>query len=231
MGKFEEALTFFDKVLEIDPNHIEALIERGLTLLRMEKFPEALPYYERALELDSNNVKALVGKGVVLSKTEKVFEGISYFDKAFELKHDFPGIMFLKTLASDSIPYIPIEGTLKTMIRDSDGRLVSYVEGYDIKFLNQTVTYQYLSGWDKRMISRDGQDYQVFENVINKPVTNNTMPELYAGKYPDVFIGATGLKIFAKETFYDPIITHHHHGYIVTPGDSFIHSWTIIIPV
>ena len=57
--KFDEAIACFDKVLEIDPNHAGALLDKvgtlnnvGVALQKQGKYQEAMIYYNKALKIN-----------------------------------------------------------------------------------------------------------------------------------------------------------------------------------
>jgi len=52
LGEYEQAISYFDRVLEIEPNNIDALYNKGNNLSQLEKFEEAIPYYVKVLNLD-----------------------------------------------------------------------------------------------------------------------------------------------------------------------------------
>jgi tetratricopeptide (TPR) repeat protein len=51
-GEFEEAIKFFNRVLEIDPNYSEAYHRRGITYSYMDDYEKAINDYRRALDVD-----------------------------------------------------------------------------------------------------------------------------------------------------------------------------------
>jgi len=51
LGKYDEAIKFFDKVLEINPNFSEAWYGKAIALEKLGKIPEAIECYNRALDL------------------------------------------------------------------------------------------------------------------------------------------------------------------------------------
>ena len=63
-GNPKEALTVFDKVLEISPNHIDALIKKGNIMGKLGKYDEAILHYDHVLEQESKNMLALLNKGL-----------------------------------------------------------------------------------------------------------------------------------------------------------------------
>jgi tetratricopeptide (TPR) repeat protein len=48
LGQYKEAITYFDKVLSVEPNSTDALNNKGLTLDHLGKHEEAITYYDKA---------------------------------------------------------------------------------------------------------------------------------------------------------------------------------------
>lgn len=84
-GNYRESIKYFDKVLEIDPNHISALSQKGISLYKLGEYEEAIEYYNKALEIDPNFIEALLNGGVALIKLKKYNEAILYFDKLIKI--------------------------------------------------------------------------------------------------------------------------------------------------
>ena len=57
-GNPKEAMTMYDKVLEISSNHIDALIKKGNILGKLGKYENAIIYYDRVLEKENQNILA-----------------------------------------------------------------------------------------------------------------------------------------------------------------------------
>src|SRR5918999_3829106 len=55
VGKFNESITYFDKVLAIDPNNVLALNEKGNALGGLGNYTEAMANYDKALAVDPKN--------------------------------------------------------------------------------------------------------------------------------------------------------------------------------
>jgi tetratricopeptide (TPR) repeat protein len=85
LGKYDDAITHFDKVLAIDPNYASALYNKGFTLSNLGMNEEAISYFDKALGLEPNYVDALNGKGIALYRLGNSSEAITYYDKALEV--------------------------------------------------------------------------------------------------------------------------------------------------
>ena len=98
-GEFAKAISFFDQVLEIDPNYVPALNNKGSALRILGMYEEAIVYFDKALEIDPNDVKALYNKGNALSDLEKYEEAIVSYDKALEIDPNDVKALYNKGLA------------------------------------------------------------------------------------------------------------------------------------
>ena len=49
LGRFDEALSYLDKALSIDPNNVLALINKGISLDGLGRFEDEMKYYDKAL--------------------------------------------------------------------------------------------------------------------------------------------------------------------------------------
>ena len=83
--RFSEAISYYDKVLEINPNHEDALSNKGAVLFQLGKLEEAIPYFDKVLEINPNHIGALNNKGSVLVELKRSEEAIPYFDKVLEI--------------------------------------------------------------------------------------------------------------------------------------------------
>ena len=61
-GQYEEAIVYYDRALDIDPNHVNALYNKGVALGNLGRYQEAIEYYDRALAIEPNFVYALNNK-------------------------------------------------------------------------------------------------------------------------------------------------------------------------
>jgi tetratricopeptide (TPR) repeat protein len=83
---FPKALSYFDKILETDPNNVKTLIEKSNTLYSLGKNKEALDVLNKTLEIEPNNVSALVNKGIILTIAGKYDEASKYINKTLEIE-------------------------------------------------------------------------------------------------------------------------------------------------
>jgi len=91
--KHDEALSYFEKVLEIEPNHLGALTNKGVLLNTLGKHDEALSYFDKVLEIEPNHVDALVNKGSTLGSLDQYDDALFYLDMALEIKPNDVGAL------------------------------------------------------------------------------------------------------------------------------------------
>lgn len=75
--KFQKALKFYDKLLEIDPNDTTALNNKGVELTSQRRYEKALKCFDKVLELDHEDTAALHNKSIM----EKYGENRTVSDK------------------------------------------------------------------------------------------------------------------------------------------------------
>ena len=85
MGRLEEALLVFRKVLAAEGNSPAICFNLGLTLSKLGRHREALDYYERAQAGGLNSVELLNNKGFSLSCLKQYEEAIACYELAKEM--------------------------------------------------------------------------------------------------------------------------------------------------
>ena len=54
LGRYEEAIIYYDKALKVDVNYVPALYNKGVALGKLAKNDEAQQYLDKAKEIDPN---------------------------------------------------------------------------------------------------------------------------------------------------------------------------------
>ena len=112
--EYELAIKKFDQVLEINPNNVEALYNKGNTLSRLGKHIEAIPYFEKVLKLEP-------GKYIAQLKLENSLTQVStyefgYLDGVLEISvHDTQGnlVAFLRSTKIKAIEHEIVENLVE----------------------------------------------------------------------------------------------------------------------
>ena len=84
VGKPDEAMSCFNKVLEINPDDTYALYEKGKVLVELRKYSEAVDCYDHVLKIDSNRGDVWYYKGQALLTIDRI-DAQYCFDKAKKL--------------------------------------------------------------------------------------------------------------------------------------------------
>ena len=85
LGKYEEAIRYFDEALEIYPKDTDIWNGKAIILGYLKRYEEAIRCSEKAIEIDSHNVNAWGNKGYVLECLGKHEEAIECNNKALEI--------------------------------------------------------------------------------------------------------------------------------------------------
>lgn len=81
-GRFQDAIACFDRVIEMDPNHVDAWREKGICLNELGRYEAALQCFNRVLELGDGTTTTYYAKGETLEKLGKETEDFALFEQA-----------------------------------------------------------------------------------------------------------------------------------------------------
>ena len=84
-GNYSAAIDYFQKAVELDPNHVKARVRLGLAYEQARKFEEAFAEYEAASKMDPSNPDAWVGMGTIMGRKANNQKALEYFLEA--VKH------------------------------------------------------------------------------------------------------------------------------------------------
>src|SRR5574339_296660 len=88
LGKFEEAIFWYDKSLEVDPIWVGSLNNKAVSLAELGKHEEAIFWYDKVIEINPYDVDAFNNKGISLGDLGKYEEAVTSFDKALRIDSD-----------------------------------------------------------------------------------------------------------------------------------------------
>lgn len=86
LGNPKEALSYFSRVLKLEPDNKKALVKKGNVLGKLGKYSQAVSFYDKALAQEPDDFLALINKGLALHFLERYHEAISCYDMALQLK-------------------------------------------------------------------------------------------------------------------------------------------------
>ncbi|WP_435681481.1 tetratricopeptide repeat protein [Nonlabens sp.] len=100
-GEYEKAIESLDKIIEQNPKHFSALINRGVNKTMLKDYNGGLDDYLKVVEHDPENTLALFNLGDNHKRLKNYSKSIEYFSKALEtsgaIKSDSLYIEFLDT--------------------------------------------------------------------------------------------------------------------------------------
>ena len=89
-SRLEEADSLYRQAIAMRSDYIQAYINRGDVLLRMNRTKEALNIYHEALKIDSKNADIHYNLAVVALEQQRPQEGLQYLNRALELEPNHP---------------------------------------------------------------------------------------------------------------------------------------------
>lgn len=88
-AKYEDAISCFDKVIEIDPKNKWGLINKATALAELARYDESLEFCDKALEINPKAAWSWNTKGWALASLNRYDEAISAYDKSIEINPKF----------------------------------------------------------------------------------------------------------------------------------------------
>ena len=83
-GKFMDAIQCFDRVIEMEPGHVQAWQDKGVCLKELGRYEEAIQCFDRVITLSPSNPEIYYFKGECLEKIGKSTGDFEYFEKALK---------------------------------------------------------------------------------------------------------------------------------------------------
>ncbi len=94
LGRYEEALSDYGRVLALQPDNAEALFGRAGAFYGLQRLPEALADYDRTLALRPDLVEALNNRGNTLRRLGRAEEALEAYAQALNLRPQYPEALF-----------------------------------------------------------------------------------------------------------------------------------------
>jgi tetratricopeptide (TPR) repeat protein len=106
-GHFDEAIGFFRRALELNPDHVVALENLGSAHRQLKHWQEARTFFERALAVAPDDAEANYGLGMVFAQTDDPEHALDHLQRALRSRPVYPealnnlGILFLRMQRRD----------------------------------------------------------------------------------------------------------------------------------
>jgi tetratricopeptide (TPR) repeat protein len=98
-----QAITTYQKVLELDPDHAAAHINLGTLYYNRQEYALAEKHYRRAIEVDARYALAYFDLGNVLDETGRVTEAIQTYNTALQLAPTYADAHYNLALAYEKV--------------------------------------------------------------------------------------------------------------------------------
>ena len=88
---YEEAIKYFEKAIDLNPNLADAYFYRGYCYIAYEEdYDKAAECFKKMIKLDTNNAAAYIALGILYTEYKKDYDkAIKYYEKAVELEPDY----------------------------------------------------------------------------------------------------------------------------------------------
>jgi tetratricopeptide (TPR) repeat protein len=99
LGRLEEAIAEYDRVLAMFPNHAGARFNRGNALHGSARYAEAVADFDRALALTPQHAEAWNNRGIALYALNRRAEALSCYVRAVAIRTDYPDAHYNEALS------------------------------------------------------------------------------------------------------------------------------------
>merc|ERR1719282_2265568 len=130
-SRLQEADSLYKQAIAMRSDYIQAYINRGDVLLRMNKTEEALNIYKEALKYDNNNADIHYNLAVVALEQQKPEVGMNYLNKALEINPLHPEALLnsaivIQELGLEANKRLAVERLLKLKEMQPDNERVFF---------------------------------------------------------------------------------------------------------
>jgi tetratricopeptide (TPR) repeat protein len=152
LQRYQEALTVYEKAVNIRPDYPKGWNGQGKTLYQLKKYKDALAVYDKAIQLKPDYLEAWIGRGFVLGKLQRYQEAIASFNKALEFNKDNAEIWNAK-------------GEAFSNLNQNDEAIKAYEQAIELKPDNFEAWYK--KGLGLQNSQRYEEAIAAYEKVVN----------------------------------------------------------------
>jgi tetratricopeptide (TPR) repeat protein len=88
-GQYNEAISEYNKAIELDPKYDDSYNKRGLVYYNKKNYEQAIEDYTTAIQLNSKNTDAYNNRGIVYYQLDQNDKAISDYTKAIEINPEY----------------------------------------------------------------------------------------------------------------------------------------------
>ena len=224
--RFQEALPYLDKILEVQPNNVPILLNKGSVLIALDRSNESITYFDRLLKIEPNNIKGLTSKAAALANIGETQNALDLYDRILSIDKDNEKIESEKARLLSITPTISIHGDfgkdkeskydihLRVTVRNSQGELISVIESKSGRYMPVSFTDEVFDQlFEKELVEINGEKIQVAKYVDRYTTDNDSIGNFFFE------VTKSGYKINVFEIF------PPHAG--IEANDELYAEWTI----
>ena len=87
-GKLKEAVSIYEKAIQIKPDSADAYNNRGIALVELGELDKAVASYKQAIQIRPDYAEAFYNLGNALQELGQLNEAIQYYEKAIQIRPD-----------------------------------------------------------------------------------------------------------------------------------------------
>ena len=179
-GNFSDAIDNYSKILELQPNDEQALLNRAKAYTQVDRFDEAIRDLDSFLILNPNNKSVLNGKAFILEKLDCVsykkcgpLESLRILEQLLESDPTNNELQNQRNFVLAKVPSFYVIATdgdylvrFQLILKDSEGSLVSVIDGVGSEVIPTRLLDEYLDEkkntadiFEKEIVSIEGEQY------------------------------------------------------------------------
>ena len=224
--RFQEALPYLDKILEVQPNNVPILLNKGSVLIALDRSDESITYFDRLLKIEPDNIKGLTSKAAALANIGETQSALDLYDRILFIDKNNEKIESEKARLLSITPTISIHGDfgkdkeskydihLRVTVRNSQGDLISVIESKSGRYMPVSFTDEVFDQlFEKELVEINGEKIQVAKYVDRYTTDNDSIGNFFFE------VTKSGYKISVFEIF------PPHAG--IEANDELYAEWTI----
>ena len=100
LGRKEESIKMYDKVIKLKPNDAKLYNDKANVLYSLKRYDEAIGVYDKSIKLDSENKLTYYNKGISFLRLKKFKSSIEMFNKALTIDPHYTPAIEQRKIAS-----------------------------------------------------------------------------------------------------------------------------------
>ncbi|HEY9667146.1 MAG TPA: tetratricopeptide repeat protein [Coleofasciculaceae cyanobacterium] len=160
LKRYDDALTAYNRAVELRPEYAEAWKGKGATLLALKQYEEARNAYDRAIQIQPDYWEAWLGRGNALDSLQQYKEAINSFDTALKSK-------------PDSLEAWNNRGNVQIKLQQYSEAIASFDKAVELKPDNSQAWYR--RGWALHNLRRYEEAVKSYDKAVEyKPDSPET---------------------------------------------------------